>query len=78
MTVNPGWGGQDFIRSCLKKIETLRHAAPEVDIEVDGGIAPATLRECRSAGANVFVAGSYLVSCSSLSEGLGHLREACG
>lgn len=78
MTVNPGWGGQDFIRSCLRKIETLRHAAPDIDIEVDGGIAPGTLRDCRSAGANVFVAGSYLISCASLREGLCNLREACG
>ena len=78
MTVNPGWGGQKFIASCLKKIEAIRRAAPEIDIEVDGGIEPCTLQKCRDAGANVFVAGSYLVSQSSLSDGLRELRSACG
>jgi ribulose-phosphate 3-epimerase len=77
MTVNPGWGGQSFIRACLKKIERIRERAPELDIEVDGGIDPKTLAECRSAGANVFVAGSYLVGRPSLEEGVRELREAC-
>lgn len=77
MTVNPGWGGQKFISSCLKKIELIRRAAPEIDIEVDGGIEPCTLQKCRDAGANVFVAGSFLVSRPSLSEGLQELRSAC-
>ena len=78
MTVNPGWGGQQFIERCLFKIQLVRKWAPEIDIEVDGGIEPSTLRKCREAGANVFVAGSYLVSCGSLAEGLAGLRQACG
>lgn len=78
MTVNPGWGGQAFIRSMLAKIERIRAASPDIDIEVDGGIDPQTLRECRSAGANVFVAGSYLVEQASLTAGLDNLRAACG
>lgn len=77
MTVNPGWGGQAFISSCLKKIERLRELAPEIDIEVDGGIDPTTLAECRRAGANVFVAGNYVVKQPSLREGLAKLRAAC-
>lgn len=77
MTVNPGWGGQEFIRSCLNKIERIREAAPTIDIEVDGGIDPNTLAECRKAGANVFVAGSFLVSQTTLAGGLAQLRAAC-
>lgn len=76
MTVNPGWGGQEFISSCLGKIETIRRAAPEVDIEVDGGIEPDTLRQCRTAGANVFVSGSYLMAGSSIADRMRELREA--
>lgn len=78
MTVNPGWGGQEFIRTMPAKIERIRQWAPQIDIEVDGGIDPETLRECRAAGANVFVAGSYLVAQESLTAGLGRLRAACG
>jgi len=77
MTVNPGWGGQAFIPSCLKKIEQIRKVAPGVDIEVDGGIDASTLSDCRIAGANVFVAGNYVVKQPSLAEGLAKLRAAC-
>jgi ribulose-phosphate 3-epimerase len=59
MTVNPGWGGQSFIRHSLDKVERLRHILGDhVALEVDGGIDPATARTCRTAGANLFVAGS--------------------
>jgi ribulose-phosphate 3-epimerase len=59
MTVNPGWGGQPFIEHSLEKIERLRHILPErVALEVDGGIDPLTAGPCRTAGANLFVAGS--------------------
>lgn len=62
MTVNPGWGGQSFIPSCVDKIRKLK---AEIDrrglktrIEVDGGINPSTAAECAAAGASIFVAGS--------------------
>ena len=62
MTVNPGFGGQRFIPYTLDKIRSLRRRIEEqglsVDIEVDGGISPATVRPVLEAGANVFVAGS--------------------
>ena len=62
MTVNPGFGGQRFIPYTLDKIRSLRRRIEElglsVDIEVDGGISPATVRQVLEAGANVFVAGS--------------------
>jgi len=62
MSVNPGFGGQSFIRSSLFKIKTLRNMIEErgleVGIEVDGGVSPATIEEVAGAGANIFVAGS--------------------
>ena len=62
MSVNPGFGGQSFIRSSLKKIRTLRRMIEErglaAGIEVDGGVSPATIGEVAGAGANIFVAGS--------------------
>jgi ribulose-phosphate 3-epimerase len=61
MTVNPGWGGQAFIERSLHKIAQLRQLiGPDVALEVDGGIEPDTGARCRSAGANVFVAGSAI------------------
>lgn len=59
MTVNPGWGGQSFIGSSPPRIAQLRRLLPEtVVIEVDGGIAEATVAACREAGATLLVAGS--------------------
>jgi ribulose-phosphate 3-epimerase len=62
MTVNPGFGGQDFIPAVVPKIRALRaeidRRGLDVDIEVDGGIAPRTVRTVVDAGANVLVAGS--------------------
>lgn len=78
MTVNPGWGGQAFIRSALEKVARIRAWRPEIDIEVDGGIDPKTIVEARAAGANVFVTGSYVSKAPSLSGALAELRTACG
>jgi ribulose-phosphate 3-epimerase len=60
MSVNPGFGGQAFIRSALGKIGDLRAmtAGRPIDIEVDGGVAPDVAGELAAAGANAFVAGS--------------------
>jgi len=62
MSVNPGFGGQSFISSQLKKIEAIakRIAASgrAIELEVDGGVNPETARQCVAAGANVLVAGS--------------------
>jgi ribulose-phosphate 3-epimerase len=59
MTVNPGWGGQDFIEHSIDKIERLKRLLPpEVPIEVDGGIDANTAPRCAAAGASMFVAGS--------------------
>ena len=62
MTVEPGYGGQKMIVSCLDKVKELRRIADECrlsfDIEVDGGITPENVSMALEAGANVIVAGS--------------------
>jgi ribulose-phosphate 3-epimerase len=59
MTVNPGWGGQQFIPASLDKIRRLRAlVGPDVELEVDGGIDDRTAGPCAEAGATLFVAGT--------------------
>ena len=62
MSVNPGFGGQSFLSSQLKKLEVLRDkiaaSGREIDLEVDGGVNPQTARQVIGAGANDLVAGS--------------------
>jgi ribulose-phosphate 3-epimerase len=60
MTVNPGFGGQSFINSVVPKIREVRALAPNVEIEIDGGINESTAKLCVDNGANVLVAGSYV------------------
>jgi len=73
MTVNPGFGGQDYIATMEPKIADVRAMIDgrglDVDIEVDGGISPATVDGAVRAGANVLVAGSALFRDPA---GLGH------
>ncbi len=62
MSVNPGFGGQVFITSQLKKIEAaaerIAKAGRAIMLEVDGGVTPETARQCADAGADVLVAGT--------------------
>ncbi|ANY19195.1 Ribulose-phosphate 3-epimerase [Tsuneonella dongtanensis] len=62
MSVNPGFGGQSFISSQLRKIEAVRKMIDKtgraIHLEVDGGVDPTTARQCVDAGADVLVAGS--------------------
>lgn len=58
MSVNPGFGGQKFIPFTIDKIRKLREMAPDVDIEVDGGVNQDNIGELVRAGANVLVAGT--------------------
>jgi ribulose-phosphate 3-epimerase len=62
MSVNPGFGGQSFISSQLKKIEAIAtliaKSGREIALEVDGGITPQTARQAIDAGANILVAGT--------------------
>lgn len=62
MSVNPGFGGQKFIEKSVDKIKEIRKMNKKIDIEVDGGITDETIGRCIEAGANIFVAGSYVFS----------------
>ncbi|MBU3702520.1 MAG: ribulose-phosphate 3-epimerase [Acidimicrobiia bacterium] len=64
MSVNPGFGGQRYLASMEPKVSRLRALLDErgldVDIEIDGGIAPETIGDAAASGANVFVVGSAM------------------
>ena len=80
MTVNPGFGGQAFIPETLEKVAKVAQLRDEkgydFDIEVDGGFDNKTIKACYDAGANVFVAGSYLFKASDLAAQVETLRVA--
>lgn len=75
MTVEPGFGGQSFMESTMPKIEQIRKINPDIDIEVDGGINPETVKIASRAGANVFVAGSAVFKSENPAEAINTLRE---
>ncbi|MBE7491611.1 MAG: ribulose-phosphate 3-epimerase [Planctomycetes bacterium] len=62
MSVWPGFGGQKFIAKVLETVKAARALAPNLDIEIDGGINAETVKQAVDAGANVLVAGSYVFS----------------
>jgi ribulose-phosphate 3-epimerase len=79
MTVNPGWGGQEFIEHSLDKVTRLRHILGEdVALEVDGGVDPSTAPRCRAAGANLFVAGSAVFESRDPASAYRAIVEAAG
>src|ERR671922_2968166 len=74
MTVNPGWGGQEYIASSTAKVMRLRELlGPDVPIEVDGGIDAETARITRDAGATLFVAGSSIFGAGEPAEAYGEI-----
>jgi ribulose-phosphate 3-epimerase len=79
MTVNPGFGGQDYIATMEPKVAEVRRmvldGGHDVDVEVDGGISPTTVAAAAAAGANVLVAGSALYrNPQGLAHAVGELR----
>jgi ribulose-phosphate 3-epimerase len=81
MTVNPGFGGQEFIPYSLDKIRRARllleEARSRAALEVDGGISRETIGECWRAGADTFVAGNAIFSARDPRAEVGALREQC-
>lgn len=77
MTVNPGYGGQSFMPKMLKKIKQAREmiGSRHIDLEVDGGINDLLLKQCKEAGANVFVAGSFAFK-GNAEENINKLKNA--
>lgn len=76
MTVHPGFGGQKFIDDCLPKLTYLRARLPNVDLMVDGGVDAETAVRAARAGANQFVAGSYLFKQTDMKAAVENLRES--
>ena len=82
MTVNPGFSGQSFIKSCLPKIERLRKMLDDgnykAEIEVDGGIKVSNIGAVAKAGADVFVAGSAIFGSENYKKTISAMRQEIG
>ena len=80
MTVNPGYSGQEFIKSMLPKIKNVRgmldDSASEAELEVDGGVNTDTVRLVVEAGADIIVAGSAVYNDKySVAQSIKNIRE---
>lgn len=77
MSVNPGFGGQEFVHGTVEKIQRLKDLVDyrRVFIEVDGGINEETGRKVVEAGATVLVAGSYVFSSADVSDPISRLKR---
>ncbi|MGX7091139.1 ribulose-phosphate 3-epimerase [Hutsoniella sourekii] len=78
MTVNPGFGGQQFIESTMEKVAQLKAWRDEYnysyEIEVDGGVNNETYKQCIKAGADVLVSGSYLFNSENRKKAIEELK----
>ena len=75
MTVEPGFGGQTFMEDMMPKVTQLKKWAPQVLVEVDGGINPQTAVQCVKAGADVLVAGTSVFRASDVKEAIEALKQ---
>ena len=79
MSVNPGFGGQSFISSCLPKITGLRQRIDRlglpIELEVDGGVKVDNIKQIAAAGADVFVAGSAVFGTDDYEVTIRRLRD---
>ncbi|HMG31100.1 MAG TPA: ribulose-phosphate 3-epimerase [Jiangellaceae bacterium] len=79
MTVEPGFGGQEFLDVCLPKIrrarEMVSRAGLDIWVQVDGGISAETIERCAGAGADVFVAGSAVYGAEDAAAAVEDLRR---
>ena len=76
MSVEPGFGGQSFMPEVLPKITEIRKKYPNLDIQIDGGITDKTAPLAAAAGANIFVAGSYILKSDDPAQAAERLRES--
>lgn len=75
MTVEPGFGGQTFMEDMMPKVAQLKKWAPQVLVEVDGGINPQTAVKCVKAGADVLVAGTSVFRAPDVKEAIEALKQ---
>ncbi len=82
MSVNPGFGGQSFIPSTLKKVERLKKIVDQnrfpLEIEIDGGVKVENAREVSMAGADIFVLGTGIFKTENYEETIRKLKEEIG
>jgi ribulose-phosphate 3-epimerase len=82
MTVNPGFGGQQFITSMIPKIqklkEMLNHAGLKIPIEVDGGIVVNNIAEVSQAGGDIFVSGSGIFKTGDYKKTIAEMKQKIG
>jgi ribulose-phosphate 3-epimerase len=80
MSVNPGFGGQEFLPSVLPKIAAIRKRIDDrklaIDLEVDGGVSPATAKQVVDAGARVLVAGNAVFGKKDRAAAIAAIRKA--
>jgi ribulose-phosphate 3-epimerase len=75
MTVEPGFGGQSFMPETMPKVAELRARFPALDIQVDGGLGPATIEAAARAGANVIVAGTSIFGAADPGAAMAAMRR---
>lgn len=75
MTVNPGSYGAKFLKEIVPKISDFHYFYPDMAIEVDGGITPATAPGCLTAGASIFAVGSYIFESKDIDQAIRKLKE---
>ncbi|PCJ22935.1 MAG: ribulose-phosphate 3-epimerase [SAR86 cluster bacterium] len=82
MSVNPGFGGQKFIPSTLKKLQKVRKLIDDSDysirLEVDGGVTVDNIRQIADAGADMFVAGSAIFNSGDYAKAIAAMRAELG
>lgn len=76
MTVVPGLGGQSFMVDQMAKVRTTRDRHPTKDIEVDGGLKPATIDEAAMAGANMIVSGSGIFKAEDMAFNVSTMKRS--
>lgn len=76
MTVVPGKGGQSFMESMMPKVRTVRQKHAEKDIEVDGGLKPATVDAAARAGANMIVSGSGVFKAEDMALNISTMKRS--
>lgn len=75
MSVNPGWGGQKFMPQAPEKIAEAKRLFPDVLVQVDGGVNLETAAEAVAAGADVLVAGSFIIKSPNRADTIAKLKN---
>ena len=75
MTVEPGFGGQKFMPDMMDKVRAIKERAPQMLIEVDGGVNDATIPQCVEAGVDICVAGTGVFRAENAEEALIRLQS---